>query len=121
MTTYEVDIDARSIGKLTLENSKYGKLEAESIEWLELTQSYEDDFDLEVVETLIAEESKYGKYSIGVLKTKMELVGYECDIDIKDISKEASNIDISGKYIETWINTNGRSLQSLCRNKIRRF
>ena len=107
LTTYEFDIDAASIESLVLVNSKYGNLEAESIDNLRLQQSYEDDFDIDNLGKLIADEAKYGDFVIGELKDELELSGYECEIKIKRIDSSTTNIDISGKYIETSIDTEG--------------
>ncbi len=108
LTTYEFDIEAKSIGSLTLENSKYGKFEAGTVESLTLIESYEDDFDLETLATLKVEESKYANYDIGNLTKKFEMEkGYEGSVDIDAIANDVSSIEITGKYVETSIDTNG--------------
>lgn len=118
LTTYEFDIEAKSIGRLTLKNSKYGKFEAESIESLKLIESYEDDFYLESLETLIVEESKYVNYNIGKLIGSIELVqGYEGSVDIDLLGKSVSSIEITGKYIDTSIQTNGVAYKLLANTK----
>lgn len=118
LTTYEFDIEAKSIGSLTFENSKYGKVEAEDIEMLTLIESYEDDFDFESIETLKVEESKYVNYNIGKLINKLEIdQGYEGSIDIDALGDQASSIEITGKYIETTIDTGGVAYKLLSDTK----
>ncbi len=118
LTTYEFDIEAKNIGSLTFENSKYGKVEADLVETLTLIESYEDDFDLESIETLKVEESKYVNYNIGNLNKKLEIEqGYEGSVDIDAIGNEASSIEITGKYIETSIDTGGVAYKLLSDTK----
>lgn len=99
LSTYEFDIDAKTIGQLKFESSKYGKLEAESIERLGLYESYEDEFELDYVASLVSMDTKYGKYRIGTLGMELELSGYEDDITIDELGPNATEIDIQGKYI----------------------
>ncbi|MEP1096206.1 MAG: hypothetical protein ABJG78_13915 [Cyclobacteriaceae bacterium] len=118
LTTYEFDIEARSIGRLVLEESKYGKFEASSIESLRLIKSYEDDFDLEILGALRAEESKYVNYKIGVVNKSFSVTeGYEGSVDIDAIGAEVSSIEITGKYIDTAIETSGRPYKLVSNTK----
>jgi len=118
LTTYEFDIEANAIGTLTLEDSKYGKFEAESIESLRLISSYEDDFDLELLGSLEVEESKYVNYNIGELTKNLEVKqGYEGSVDIDALGNNVSFIEIKGKYIDTSIETNGKSYKLLANTK----
>ncbi len=116
LTTYEFDIEAGDVGELKFDESKYGSLEATYIEMLDLSESYEDDFDLGFVGTLVA-ESKYGNYEIDRLGSKFDLYGYEDEIDIGQIDEGASEIFISGKYVETTLDISGRPYKIMANTK----
>ncbi len=118
LVTYEFDIEAKSIGSLTFKESKYGKVEADLIETLTLVESYEDDFELESIGTLNVEESKYVNYDIGNLTGKLEIEqGYEGSVDIDALGDNARSIEITGKYIETSIDTGGIAYKLLSDTK----
>ncbi|MEP5610904.1 MAG: hypothetical protein ABJP45_01580 [Cyclobacteriaceae bacterium] len=118
LTTYEFDIEAKSIGKLVLEESKYGKFEALAIESLRLTKSYEDDFDLESLGTLRSANSKYVNYKIGLVNKSLSVTdGYEGSVDVNAIGPDVSSIEITGKYIDTSIETSNRPYKLVSNTK----
>lgn len=106
LTLYEEDIEARKIGNLTLENSKYSKIIVARIESIALKASYEDQFTIGSLGSLTSTDSKYGKYQIDQLQSKFQLDGYEDNIEIDDISSSATIVAIDGKYIKASIGAN---------------
>ena len=101
LTTYEFDIEANEIGKLTFESGKYGQLEAEKVEELRIIQSYEDDFEISTMGSFQADECKYCNINIDRLTDAFKLYGYEGEINIKQLEPGVSSVYIDGKYIET--------------------
>jgi len=100
---YEVDLELGEIEEIKM-RSKYSNLKADRIENLILESSYEDEFEVQVLGSMESTETKYGVYDIRELTGSFKLEGYEDNISIYAISSNASEISLSGKYVETEIN-----------------
>ncbi|MEQ9467010.1 MAG: hypothetical protein RLN88_06325 [Ekhidna sp.] len=109
MTLYEVDIEAKEIGKIRLENSKYCSFDIDKVGNILFDQSYEDETELGLVHTFKSLNSKYGNHKIGRLAGSLDLAAYEDEIEIEEIGASATSINIDGKYIDSIIDTDDRS------------
>lgn len=109
LTLYEVDIEAKEIGTLRLENSKYSGFDIGRVGSIYFEQSYEDETEIYSVGTFKSLNSKYGNHSLGTLTGSLDLTAYEDEIEIEKVGSTVTSINIDGKYIDSIIDLGGRS------------
>lgn len=100
LTLYEVDIEAKELNTLELENSKYSKFDIDKANRVHFIQSYEDNTKFDQLGTFKSSNSKYGKHQIGTLLQTLKLNAYEDEVEIESLGQQASSISIDGKYID---------------------
>lgn len=100
---YEMELEADDIGRLQMENSKYSKFDFDRANTIIFEQSYEDETEIGILGSFKSQNSKYGNHSIRLLEGSWELNAYEDETEIEQLGENATEIDINGKYLDTWI------------------
>lgn len=100
---YEMELEADDIGRLQMENSKYSKFNFDKANTIIFEQSYEDETEIGTLGSFKSENSKYGNHSIQLLEGSLELNAYEDETEIEQLGANATEIDINGKYLDTFI------------------
>ncbi len=103
---YELTLEIMKCGQLSFSQSKYSDMTIEEAGELNFFESYEDDIVIGTLGKLIT-KSKYLDLKVRRLTNSIKIDGYESDLNLYEYTKEASSIQVEGKYNELEINSNG--------------